>query len=166
VLRSERFFAEENIAATVAGPPQYAVGAVRALEYFSPPPSTLLVADWMARMGQDLYYPPNVGGWPSGRAWLTSGTLVARSNYIAALVSGRLSQTATRLDVQALVERHRGQASLNESIAWLAELLVGGLQRENVRVVEEEAARQGKSAGGPLAAAVVILFARPEAHLA
>jgi uncharacterized protein (DUF1800 family) len=166
VLRSERFFADENIAATVSSPPQYAIGAVRALEYFTPPPSTLLVADWMARMGQDLYYPPNVGGWPSGKGWLTSGTIVARANYVAAVVSGRLSQTGKPLEIEQLVARHRGQASLNESIAWLAELLVGGLPRETVRTIEEESARQSKGQGGALAAAVVILLARPEAHLA
>ena len=66
VLRSRRFFANAELGNRVAAPPEYAVGAVRALECFTPPPSTLLLADWMARMGQELYYPPNVGGWAEG----------------------------------------------------------------------------------------------------
>lgn len=166
VLRSERFFSAENMAATISSPPQFVIGAVRALEYFAPPPSTLLTADWMARMGQDLYYPPNVGGWPSGRGWFTSGSIVARANFMSALVTGRLSQSAAPLDVAKLVARRRGEASLADSIAWLAELSVGGLPREAVRAIEQEATRQGKNRDEILSAALLILFARAEAHLA
>jgi uncharacterized protein (DUF1800 family) len=165
VLRSQRFFSTENLAAMISSPPQFAIGAVRALEYFSPPPSTLLIADWMARMGQDLYYPPNVGGWPGGRGWLTSGSIVARANFMAAMVTGRLSQPAAPLDVAALVARRRGEASLTDSIAWLAELSVGGLPRDKVKAIEQEAMRQSKNRGEVLSAAVLILLARPEAHL-
>jgi hypothetical protein len=149
----------------ISSPPQFAIGAVRALEYLSPPPSTLLTADWIARMGQDLYYPPNVGGWPGGRGWLTSGSLVARANFMSAMVTGRLSQSAAPLDVTALVARRRGEASLTDSIAWLSELSEGGLSRDTVRAIEQEAMRQGRNRGEVLSAAVLILFARPEAHL-
>ena len=45
---------------------EFVVGAVRAFELLDPPPSTLVLADWAARLGQDLFYPPNVGGWPGG----------------------------------------------------------------------------------------------------
>lgn len=165
VIRSQRFFSTENLATMISSPPQFAIGAVRALEYLSPPPSTLLTADWIARMGQDLYYPPNVGGWPGGRGWLTSGSLVARANFMSAMVTGRLSQSAAPLDVTALVARRRGEASLTDSIAWLSELSEGGLSRDTVRAIEQEAMRQGRNRGEVLSAAVLILFARPEAHL-
>ncbi len=55
--------------ARVLSPPEYVVGAVRVLGLFNPPPSTLLLAEWIGRMGQDLFYPPNVFGWP-GAAFL------------------------------------------------------------------------------------------------
>ena len=32
-------------------------------------------------MGQTLFYPPNVAGWPGGANWLTSGTMIARQNF-------------------------------------------------------------------------------------
>ena len=59
----------------VVGPVEFVVGPVRALELLDPPPSTLVLADWAARLGQDLFYPPNVGGWPGGRAWLSTRAL-------------------------------------------------------------------------------------------
>ncbi len=166
VLRSRRFFADENIAATIAGPPQYVIAAVRTLECLAPPPSTLLLADWMARMGQDLYYPPNVGGWPAGKAWLTSGAIVTRANFAAALVDGRLTQSGAGPDFRRLVERHRGQINLNESIAWLAELLFGGLPPETVADIETAAGTRGGDDAAQLSSAVLILLTRPEAHLA
>jgi uncharacterized protein (DUF1800 family) len=88
VLRSRLFFAEANIRSRVTSPAEFVAGSARALGMFDPAPSTLALADWSARMGQDLFDPPNVGGWPGGRTWVTSRALVARANYIAALVEG------------------------------------------------------------------------------
>jgi uncharacterized protein (DUF1800 family) len=89
VLRSSVFFASENIRSRVVGPVEFVIGACRALVPPVSIPSTLLLADWTARLGQQLFEPPNVGGWPGGRAWLTPRSLVGRANFAAALVEGR-----------------------------------------------------------------------------
>ena len=70
------------------GPVEYVAGAARALEMFDPAPSMLALADWSTRMGQELFEPPNVGGWPGGRAWIHPRGLIARANYAASLVGG------------------------------------------------------------------------------
>jgi uncharacterized protein (DUF1800 family) len=88
VLKARLFFAEANLGTRVLGPVEFVVGAARALELFDPAPSTLALADWSARMGQELFEPPNVGGWPGGRAWLHARGLIARANYTAALLAG------------------------------------------------------------------------------
>jgi uncharacterized protein (DUF1800 family) len=88
VLRSRLFFADANVRSRVLAPAEFVAGAARALGLFDPAPNTLALADWSARMGQDLFDPPNVGGWPGGRTWVTSRGLVARANYAAALVAG------------------------------------------------------------------------------
>ena len=72
------------------------------LERFDPPPSTLLLAEWTGRMGQELFYPPNVGGWPGGRSWLSGRAVVARANFAAALAAGRLNSDATPADLRGL----------------------------------------------------------------
>ena len=87
VLGSAAFFAERNIGSRVAGPPEFLVGAVAALEVRDA--STVALADWMTRLGQDLFYPATVGGWPGGRSWLGSRGLLARVNFAAALADGR-----------------------------------------------------------------------------
>ena len=35
----------------------------------------------MAPMGQLLFYPPNVAGWPGGTSWINSSTLLNRINF-------------------------------------------------------------------------------------
>ena len=35
----------------------------------------------MAPMGQVLFYPPNVAGWPGGSSWINSSTLLSRINF-------------------------------------------------------------------------------------
>ncbi len=89
VLRSRLFFADANLRTRVLAPAEFVAGAVRALGLLDPAPSTLALADWSARMGQDLFDPPNVGGWPPGRAWIHTRALIARANFAAALVGGR-----------------------------------------------------------------------------
>src|SRR5439155_19796465 len=88
ILRSKSFFAAANIGTRVIAPVEFVVGTARALELADPPPSTLALADWAARLGQDLFYPPNVGGWPGGRAWITTRAALGRANFAGALVAG------------------------------------------------------------------------------
>ena len=88
VLRSRLFFGVANLGRRVASPIEFAVGAVRALEMFDPAPNTLVLADWCGRLCQDLCYPPNVGGWTGGRAWITTRSAIGRANLAAALIGG------------------------------------------------------------------------------
>jgi uncharacterized protein (DUF1800 family) len=41
----------------------------------------------MANMGQLLFEPPNVGGWPTGANWFSTGTMLARTNFAATLAT-------------------------------------------------------------------------------
>jgi uncharacterized protein (DUF1800 family) len=51
----------------------------------------------MAAMGQQLYEPPNVGGWPPGAAWFSTGTMLARTNFAATLASSQKAFLAASL---------------------------------------------------------------------
>jgi uncharacterized protein (DUF1800 family) len=125
VLRSRAFFATSNLGNRVPGPAEFVVGIARALECFDPPPSSLLLAEWSARLGQDVFYPPNVFGWPEGRAWLTTGGIIGRANYASALVLGRVSAYGEPLDIVVLAGRHNRNGNLEDLISFLAELLTG-----------------------------------------
>jgi uncharacterized protein (DUF1800 family) len=121
VLRSRAFFADENLGNRVLGPAEYVIGAARALELFDPPSNTLVLAEWCGRLGQDLFYPPNVGGWPGGRSWLTTRSVIGRANYAAALVDGMRVGRPEPMDALALARR----SGENDAVAFYTRLLLG-----------------------------------------
>ena len=43
----------------------------------------------LASMGQLLFEPPNVGGWPLGAGWFSTGTMLARANFAATLAASQ-----------------------------------------------------------------------------
>ena len=42
-------------------------------------------------MGQNLFSPPNVRGWPGGDAWINTQTLLARKQFLESLDRGLAS---------------------------------------------------------------------------
>jgi uncharacterized protein (DUF1800 family) len=121
VLRSRAFFAEANLGTRIVGPAEYVVGAARALELFDPPPSTVVLAEFVAHLGQDLFYPPNVGGWPGGRDWMSARGVIARSNYAVALLEGEPVGRPGPMDALALARRHGDK----DVVAFYTRLLLG-----------------------------------------
>ncbi|HJT32899.1 MAG TPA: DUF1800 domain-containing protein [Pirellulales bacterium] len=130
VLRSNEFFDDANIGNRVLGPAQFVVGAVRALEMFDPPPSTIVLAEWMAALGQDLFEPPNVFGWPGGRAWLNTRSLIARGNFATRLADGGLQSAAAPRDWMSLARRH-GCESQEQFGRLLQQLLWNAVDNES-----------------------------------
>ena len=63
----------------------FTVGALRLFES-QIDPRTIVAA--MRTMGQTLFDPPNVAGWPGGRTWLGTSTWFARVNDAAQLMNG------------------------------------------------------------------------------
>ncbi len=137
VLRSRLFFDAANLGNRVASPIEFAVGAVRALEILDPAPSTPVLADWCARLGQDLFYPPNVGGWPGGRAWITTRSAIGRANLAAALMEGESVGLSRPLDLRTLADRH-GQG---RNPAFFAQLLFGA-DEPAISIEDAEATRR------------------------
>lgn len=166
VLCSERFFAIEKSGRRVVGPVEWAVGAVRRFLPLDPPPSSVLLAEWAARMGQSLYYPPNVGGWPGGRAWLSPLALLGRANLAADLVGGRLSRPAAQpLDILGLARQHNRDGSRQQIVGFLSDLILGAVPDEGwtARVVTAAGERNELPAFAQRAAATIL--ASPETQL-
>jgi uncharacterized protein (DUF1800 family) len=84
MLTSPEFTAAQGT--IVIGPVEWLVGAVRALKVpvTDDAPAKKLLAVLRA-LGQIPFYPPNVSGWPSGQAWLSTAAADARLQAAAAL---------------------------------------------------------------------------------
>jgi Protein of unknown function (DUF1800) len=93
MLASRHFYSEHAFRQRIKGPVEYVLGAVQAVyqhgsdEYGLP--QQLLVGR-LATMGQTLFAPPNVKGWPGGTSWLNTSTILERDNFAADLAMGTL----------------------------------------------------------------------------
>lgn len=125
IVRSRLFFSHANIGTRISDPVTYVVRSLRALECWRDPPSSLMLAEWVTRMGQDLFYPPNVGGWNEGKAWLSTRTVVARANFAAALAEGRLSSPARAPELSSLFDGSSETWSAEDGIRGLCDVLFG-----------------------------------------
>jgi uncharacterized protein (DUF1800 family) len=167
VLRSRAFFAAENLGNRVVGPTEFVIGAVRALEVFDPPASTLALGEWTARLGQDLFYPPNVGGWPGGRAWVTSQCLIGRVNFAEALVRGQLFERGQTFQALRLAERYGMGSDINAVLTFFCKLLLGTDPSRLWRDRLEPAAGPASPALAESASrTVALILSSPEAQLA
>lgn len=76
IFTSKWFYAEENIGAKIKSPIDLMAGMMRMLPMEIQRPENLIV--YQKLLGQMLLYPPNVAGWPSGKSWIDSSTLMLR----------------------------------------------------------------------------------------
>ena len=83
LLTSESFFAPQNRAVLIKSPVELVVGTLRLFDIH---PADLRPVALAARnLGQDVFGPPNVKGWPGGEAWINSATLLGRRQLLARL---------------------------------------------------------------------------------
>ncbi len=110
LLLSPQFASQKAYRARVKSPAEFVAGIYRVLNVQGEG-NGLQYATTV--MGQTLFDPPNVAGWPADKVsalWLNSGTWMSRLNYIDALVSGsRNTQTKTvgTIDIQGIVNANQ-----------------------------------------------------------
>lgn len=93
LLLDDRFrYADAKLGRSrVKSPAEVVVGAARAIGVGLRDDRVLAV---MGRMGQVLFAPPDVGGWPVGTAWLAPGAVIARYDVAMALFTRWYEQPA------------------------------------------------------------------------
>jgi uncharacterized protein (DUF1800 family) len=76
IFTSNWFFNEANTGSHIKSPVEFIVGIRRALPMELENPEVQLVLERV--LGQLLFNPPNVAGWPGGNSWIDSSTLMLR----------------------------------------------------------------------------------------
>jgi uncharacterized protein (DUF1800 family) len=74
---------------------------VSALKALKAPQLSKVVLDAAQNMGQTLFDPPDVGGWPNNDGWISSNTVIARVNFVTTAL-GRLRSLPAGKDVHQL----------------------------------------------------------------
>ncbi len=97
LLLSDAFWDDGNRGVLIKSPAEFVAGTVRLFDvsYGDPAP----FVNTLRALGQNLFYPPNVKGWPGGASWINSTTLLARKQFVEQLF--RATEAARRPAMRA-----------------------------------------------------------------
>ena len=120
IFTSNHFYEERNIGARIKSPVEYLVGLMRALDLdFGNEEAPIMI---QKLLGQTLFMPPNVAGWPSDKGWIDSSTMMARMKIPQALIfSSELnlqSKSSFSGNEDGIVVKDRFTKKLDARIQW------------------------------------------------
>ena len=180
------FYDAANVGSSIKSPVVLVAGLRRTLSLRIDNDRTLL--GYQKALGQTLFMPPNVAGWPGGRAWIDSSSLLLRlqlpsilfrnaefavhlkddENDITPQTTGKerlVKNTSTTHLPLAPLQQLMGNTSAEKQPRELADfLLQAPLRPENLTLVQQ-AATQATTPEARLRATLVSLLSLPEYQL-
>jgi len=110
VFLSDWFYDDKNIGVIIKSPVQLLVSLTRQfyIDYHNPD----VLLQFERTLGQVLFKPPNVAGWPGGRAWIDSSSLMYRIKIASTLLNAGVidfTGKATPEDEAFLAATHKQQ---------------------------------------------------------
>ena len=124
-----------------------------------------MLCDWNEQLGRKLFYPPNVGGWPGGRAWLNSRTAIARANFGVALVTGKLNRSGKSRNLTGFAGEKIGVHKPVELASFFCELLTGRKNDQRSAELVARATQVGVDNDRMMKNLVALILASPEGQL-
>lgn len=96
VFTADWFYDDTNMGNMIKSPVGFLVGLTRQFYISYQRPEVLL--EFQRALGQILFYPPNVAGWPGGRNWIDSSSLMYRLKIPSMLLNGGLIDFTGKAD--------------------------------------------------------------------
>jgi uncharacterized protein (DUF1800 family) len=96
VFTADWFYDDKNTGNLIKAPVEFLVGLNRQFYITYQRPEVLL--QFQRVLGQVLFYPPNVAGWPGGRNWIDSSSLMYRLKIPSTLLDGGLIDFSGKAD--------------------------------------------------------------------
>ena len=153
IFTSDWFYQEKNIGTRIKSPVELLVGIRRLLPMEPERPELQLLFEKI--LGQVLFYPPNVAGWPGGQSWIDSSALMFRLKLPQLLTnSGRLLLTPKEDDDvmmgrEGVGDRGNGQ-DISVNVDWNPVFKVfANTKRENLSDRLNEIVLQTKKSVNP-----------------
>lgn len=109
IFTSDWFYDEKNIGCKIKSPIELMAGIQRMLPMQLQDEEALTFLQRV--LGQILFYPPNVAGWPGGKSWIDSSTLMLRMRI------PQLINDADELNVKAKDDDDQMMGRQNEDVA-------------------------------------------------
>ena len=96
MFTSKWFYDIENIGCNIKSPIEYLIGLSRQFSIIYSNYGTLFKLQRI--LGQQLFYPPNVAGWPGGKNYIDSTTIVLRMKLPSAMLNNGELEVPDKID--------------------------------------------------------------------
>ena len=153
IFTSDWFYEEKNIGTRIKSPVELVAGIRRIIPMELAQPELQLI--FQKVLGQVLFYPPNVAGWPGGKNWIDSSALMFRMRLPQLLTnSGKLLVTPKEDDDVMMgregVETKRNSQNISVNVDWDSVIKVfSKTDRENLPDKLNEIVLQTKTTINP-----------------
>jgi len=87
VLTSREFGDRDNMFTRYSWPVEFVVRAMKDIGWSGFSVDTALTP--LGNMGQNLFEPPDVAGWDLGKSWFSTGSMLARMNFVSTLAANQ-----------------------------------------------------------------------------
>jgi uncharacterized protein (DUF1800 family) len=155
LLACDAFWAQANRGTLVKSPVELVVGTLRQLEVA--PGTAMPFAVVAAGMGQNLFAPPNVKGWPGGEQWINSNTLLARKQFLDRLA--RMDDAPASM--MATLAPTSGQDEDKARAQRFAQAMDRGIRNVRFDANEWVARRPGATSAAKMQSAQALLLPLP-----
>jgi uncharacterized protein (DUF1800 family) len=118
IYTSEWFYGEKNIGTKIKSPVELLAGIRRLLPMQMENDQAQLL--FQRALGQVLFYPPNVAGWPGGKTWIDSSSLMLRMRIPQILTANEA------LDIQPKADDDIQMGMMEAGVKKLREAVKGG----------------------------------------
>jgi uncharacterized protein (DUF1800 family) len=111
IFASEWFYEEKNIATKIKSPVELLVGIRRLIPMQLDRPEVQMLFEKV--LGQVLFFPPNVAGWPGGKSWIDSSSLMFRMRLPQLLTNSEQLLVTPKEDDDVMMGREGADSGNN-----------------------------------------------------
>ena len=119
LFSSEHFFNDSIIGARFKGPIELFNGLIHETDMSVQGEAVNELFDDLKRLGQELFDPPNVAGWPGYHTWMSTGSLPIRWENLVKMING--GEGYTSLNLVSLAQQMSNPNDPNQLTRDLAE---------------------------------------------
>jgi len=142
IFSSKWFYQANNVGNKIKSPIELLVGLNRSFYIRYGRPGVLL--QLQRSLGQAVFYPPNVAGWPGGTSWIDSSSLLVRLKLPSTLLNGGIIESEGKPDPEDeayLATARKSQTNVERRVQTYPEWarfrkdLPSGINREQLAYV-------------------------------
>ncbi|MEP7144894.1 MAG: DUF1800 domain-containing protein [Ferruginibacter sp.] len=143
IFTSDWFYDEKNIGTKIKSPVDLLVGIRRLLPLELENDAMQLL--FQRALGQILFYPPNVAGWPGGKSWIDSSTLMLRLRIPQIITANEVVNIRPKTDDDVMMGQmadEKKKASLQKNITYAGKKVMAEVDWQMAAKIFEKVSKE------------------------